>query len=552
MSVMPAFTPFNPDDHYGDKYNLTEGFIYPSSSGNMPPFFQQKQFGNECGMTAMNNFLGDRVFSLQTMDEKVARFAEELFIEDMTLVWNPQAGGGGIAPSLLPYFLGEALGKEPASIVNKPAGSGMDAEEIDTILSTKTRFIIDLPKRTATPSGHTFQGAHFSVFKKADDGTWSYIDSMLPSQSIHSEGDVRKYLTETTLSVIYVGIIPTARVPDLTVTSTNLEGQRKGSINPSNLCYLNSACTLFSNDYTHLLSSDVEQREGESRDDFTKRQTLQRCLKRVEFHINAAQGPVPADETTAVLGAIRAIKSGDDNWARSTIHTQNTSAEALNIMIEALSDVEGSAPIIEEVFFNLSERGSRSEQQPSLILGLPTSTQETTLTGYVNQDVEVPFSGLVESYFSVEEIPDHATYTNKQARLRTAPPALSFEIKRAVLVGDRRQKAKNLSHITDIPSELDVKPYLADDSTIDETRYRLTGFSLHSGLRSTSGHYITVSFNPRIDRWELLSDSYVESFESFEKLKEEVEATHLSPLRFGRRMNFGEAIAAVNYRKVDA
>ena len=206
MSVMPAFTPFNPHDHYGEKYNLTEGFIYPSSSENMPPFFHQKQFGDECGMTAINNFLGDRVFSLQTMDEKVARFAEEYFqfpIEDITIIWNPQAGRGGISPFLLPYFLGEALGKEPASIVNKPAESGVDAEEIETILSTKTRFIIDLPERTATPSGHTFPCSHLSVFKKADDGTWSYIDSMLPSQSIHSEEAVREYLTTTPLGVIY-------------------------------------------------------------------------------------------------------------------------------------------------------------------------------------------------------------------------------------------------------------------------------------------------------------------------------------------------------------
>jgi hypothetical protein len=329
-----------------------------------------------------------------------------------------------------------------------------------------------------------------------------------------------------------------------------LVGERKGSINPSNLCYLNSACTLFTSDYAHLLSNDVVQIEGESEEDFGKRQTLQTHLREVAGCILDAEAPVPKVITTNVFEAIRAIKSDDRNWSRSTIHTQNTSGEALNIMINALSDVEGSTPIIEEVFFNSEERDSRSEKQPSLSLGLPASTQETTRTGYVNQDVEVPFGRLVESYFSVEGIPDHATYTNKQARLRTAPPALSFEIKRAVVVGDRGQQAKNLSHITDIPSELDVRPYLPDDSTIDETRYRLTGFSLHSGLRSTSGHYITVSFNPRIDRWELLSDSYVKSFESFEKLKEEVEARHLSPLRDGRPMNFGQAIAAVTYKKI--
>ena len=351
----------------------------------------------------------------------------------------------------------------------------------------------------------------------------------------------------------------TGRVPSLASVGVSrapnpppvLVGERKGSINPSNLCYLNSACTLFTSDYAHLLSNDVVQIEGESEEDFGKRQTLQTHLREVAACILDAEAPVPKVLTTNVLEAIKAIKIDDRNWSRSTIHTQNTSGEALNIMINALSGVEGSTPIIEEVFFiNSEERDSRSEKQPSLSLGLPGTTQRTTRTGYVNQDVDVSFGRLVESYFSVEGIPDHATYTNKQARLRTAPPALSFEIKRAVVVGDRGQQAKNLSDITDIPSELDVRPYLAGDSTIDETRYRLTGFSLHSGLRSTSGHYITVSFNPRIERWELLSDSYVKSFESFEKLKEEVEKRHLSPLRDGRPMNFGQAIAAVTYKKI--
>jgi hypothetical protein len=408
---------------------------------------------------------------------------------------------------------------------------------------------------SVTITGFSDQGITYTNHE-GEKKTLSVNDLKDPLVRENYKSEFKEIVQKLTQISQNVGIIPTASLSDLTVTRTNLEDQRKGSINPSNLCYLNSACTLFSNDYAHLLSNDhdVVQREGESEEDFGKRQTLQRCLRRVEFHINAAQGPVPADETTAVLDAIKAIKSGDDNWAQSTIHTQNTSAEALNIMIDALSDAEGSAPIIEQVLSGATTEADRStiQTEATLSLGLPGTTQRTTPTGYVNQDVDVSFGRLVESYFSKEEIPDHATHTSKQARLGTAPPTLSFEIKRAVVMGDGIQQAKNLSNITDIPETLDIEPFLKAESGIEKTQYRLSGFSLHSGLKSTSGHYLTASINPHNKRWELLSDSYVKSFDSLEELKTEVERNHLSPLTNERLMNFGEAIAAVNYRKVDA
>ena len=406
---------------------------------------------------------------------------------------------------------------------------------------------------SVTITGFSDQGITY-INHEGEKKTLSVNDLKDPLVRENYKSEFKEIVQKLTQISQNVGIIPTARLSDLTVTRTNLEDQRRGSINPSNLCYLNSACTLFSNDYTHLLSSDVVQREGESEEDFGKRQTLQKCLRRVEFHINAVQGPVPADETTAVLDAIKAIKSGDDNWVRSTIHTQNTSAEALNIMIDALSDAEGSAPIIEQVLSDATTEADRStiQTEATLSLGLPGTTKRTTPTGYVNQDVDVSFGGLVESYFSKEEISGHATHTIKQARLGTAPPTLSFEIKRAVVMGDGSQQAKNLSHITDIPNTLDIKPFLKAESGIEKTQYRLSGFSLHSGLRSTSGHYLTASINPHNKRWELLSDSYVKSFDNLEELKKEVERNHLSPLTNERLMNFGEAIAAVNYRKVDA
>ena len=82
----------------------------------------------------------------------------------------------------------------------------------------------------------------------------------------------------------------------------------------------------------------------------------------------------------------------------------------------------------------------------------------------------------------------------RQVALLTLPPVLCFQLLRFVFDLQTLTKKKVSTPIT-FPEVLDMKPYLAAESTEADTRYRLTAVLMHIGTSAHAGHYTARIYN---------------------------------------------------------
>ncbi len=158
-------------------------------------------------------------------------------------------------------------------------------------------------------------------------------------------------------------------------------------------------------------------------------------------------------------------------------------------------------------------------------------TSEKIDRGGLGVSVEIPESDNVKNltkdclnkFFGKEEFSGKNKYycekckkkvdADKQLKLQKAPRVLIIQLKRFNYNKENKEEKKIKTSISFPTQNLDLKDFITQNDSDDNTKYDLIGIAFHRGRSLKGGHYISLSKDYRTKKWYKYNDSDVTQIE---------------------------------------